>query len=178
MPVTVNTTAPPVKKSTPVKKTAVNLKTQERAESINGFGQLGQAVLLMVKQPADAGAVAAHWPNISLEIAKLADTDERVARMIDNLETVGPYAGIITAVMPFALQILVNHDKLPAEPMANMGILTKRAMEAKVSKSMAEAEVIAIQQEKEALELLAQERMSYRAMADAMQDYTEETANA
>ena len=173
MPVTISNTAPPVKR-TAAKKTVVSTKTQERAESVNGFGQLAQAVLLMTKQPADAGAVAAHWPNISLEIAKLADTDERVAKMIDNLETVGPYAGIITAVMPFALQILVNHDRIPAESVSGMGVVSKRTMAANVNVSIAAAEMEAIEREKEALEELSRQRSSLQAMADAMKDYADE----
>lgn len=179
MAVTIDTTAPP-RKTSAVKKTqqssAVNLKTQARAESVNGFGQLASAVLLMVKQPADAGAVARHWPNVSLEIAKLADTDERVAKMIDNLESVGPYAGIITAVMPFALQILVNHDRIPAESVSGMGVVTKRTLTAQVNVSLAEAELAAIEAEKAAIEETARQRQALSAMVDAMQDHAEEYA--
>src|SRR5271166_4624674 len=77
--------------------------TGGRAEAVNGIFQLGAAAFMLAKQYADAQAVSDHGENISIELAKIANDNEKMAQLIDKLTTVGPYAGLITAIMPLAM---------------------------------------------------------------------------
>src|SRR6266581_4605350 len=130
MPVTVNTAAPPVKKTATSAKaaTGISRKTQENAQNVNDLGQFASMGLMLLKQPADAGAVKRHFPRIAFEIARLAETNAKVQEFIDSLNSVSPYAGIIAAATPLVMQILVNHDRLAAEAVAELGVVTKKTL--------------------------------------------------
>jgi hypothetical protein len=98
-------------------------KRAERQEGVEGLFQVGAAVAMIVKQPADAAAFATHGPDIAREAATLAETNEGVGRTLDYITAVGPFAALFAAVMPFALQLMVNHNRLPAAPLAAMGVV-------------------------------------------------------
>jgi len=120
---------------------------EQREEAVAGFGQLAQAPLIALRQYADAGAIGLHWPKISHEIAALADSQEQVARLIDPLIKIGPYTGLITAILPFVLQIGVNHGRVPA---GAMGTVPAASITAQVEASLAIIELEALQQQAEA----------------------------
>lgn len=130
-------------KNTPPRKTPAKAvsarptKADARAEGLNGLFQLGSAVCLMLGQAPDAAACAKHGPNISREAANLAETNEKLGEILDYITSAGPYAGLITAIVPFGLQIMVNHGRLPAGPLANMGIEDPQTL-----KSQMEAEAL------------------------------------
>lgn len=88
--------------------------SDKRTEAVNGIAQLGQAALLMFGQYADAAAVGIHGETVCGEVVKLADGNEKVAKVVDYLLEAGPYAGLVTAILPFALQIAANHKMIPA----------------------------------------------------------------
>jgi uncharacterized protein with beta-barrel porin domain len=106
-----------------------------REEGLNGLVQIGSAVCIMTKNYADAGALTEHGPNVSHEIAALAEENENVANVIDKLTAMGPYAGLITAIMPLAIQLLINHDRIKPDAAGLMGanVMSKEALAAKVS---------------------------------------------
>lgn len=171
MAVTVNASAPPpVKTSKPTSVAAQKSSavTAARTEALNGIGQLIQLPLLITKQHADAGAVGLHWPNVARETAKLAETEPRIAKVIDVLLQVGPYAGLIAAVLPFAVQIGVNHGRLAAGAMGSVPAVT---LESQVQASIAQAELqgLRIQQEaqQEAARIRAEIQRSREELANA-----------
>src|SRR5215469_197856 len=108
--------------------------TEQREEALNGFGQLAQAPLIALRQYADVGAISIHWPNISREVAGLAETQEQVARLVDPLIRIGPFTGLIAAVLPMILQIGVNHNKVPA---GAMGTVPAASLTAQVEANLA-----------------------------------------
>jgi hypothetical protein len=126
--------APPPKR-TASKGTATvrqSMKTAEREEAVNGLFQLGAAITMFAGTPTDAATVIHHGPAISRETARIAETNESFARVLDYLTNAGPYAALLTAAMPMALQILVNHKKIPAEPFANFGVVPSETLEARM----------------------------------------------
>lgn len=123
-----------------------------RAEAVYGIFQLGSAVCLMTKQMADAAALTEHGENVSLECAKLAETDERFANVIDKLTSVGPYAGLMTAIMPLAMQLAVNHKRIDA---GVMGTVEPETLALKVQADMAEKQAQMFQAAKAAKERAA-----------------------
>jgi hypothetical protein len=177
MPVT-NATAPP---SHATKPTAAEKKSSgilaERTDALNGLGQLAQVPLIATKQYADAGAVGLHWPDVAKEIAKLADSEPRIAQLIDPLIKVGPYTGLVAAVLPFMLQIGVNHGRVQA---GVMGTVPGSTLDAQVQSSLAKAELEALTVQNEAEKAVAAMReeiiQSRRALADAMTDHARDVA--
>lgn len=121
--------------------------TRDRYEALSGFGQLAQAPLIAFRQFADAGAVALHVPGIAREVAKLAENQEQVAALVDPLIKVGPYTGLVAAVLPFLLQIGVNHGRVPA---GAMGTVPASSLSAQVEAGLAQAELQALTRQMEA----------------------------
>lgn len=144
--------APPAKKppAQPKKVITAAEAAQERlsgrAEAVNGLFQIGTAMCLLAHQYADAATIDEHGENISRECAKVAEDNEQFANLLDKLSTVGPYAGLLTAIMPMAIQIAVNHKRM--DPGA-MGSVAPEVLTAKVEADIAEkkAELLAQAQE-------------------------------
>jgi hypothetical protein len=129
-----------------------NPKTKGREDAANGIFQLAGFGLIMTKNYADAGALGKHSPKISHELALLSEKNEGVGRVLDYMTEAGPYAGLITAVMPLVLQVMVNHNMLKAEGMPGAGVVAPAALEAQVKADMARqtAEALKAQREAEA----------------------------
>lgn len=141
MPVT-NATAPPAHAAKP---TAASKKadtvTKERTDALTGLGQLAQVPLIATKQYADAGAVGLHWPQVAKEIATLAESEPRIAQLIDPLIKVGPYTGLVAAILPFILQVGVNHGRI--QP-GVMGTVPGTTLDAQIQSGLAKAELEAL----------------------------------
>ena len=141
MPITSNPGTPPGpkprggNKSTPVPAPSSDTILRGRAEAVSGLFQMGAAVCIMVKQLPDSAAISEHGDNVSIECAKLAETDERFANVIDKLTSVGPYAGLMTAIMPLMVQLAVNHKRMEA---GALGTVEPEVLAAKVKADMAE----------------------------------------
>jgi hypothetical protein len=165
---TANKSSATVKKATAAELAAVE-KTTARAQALIDLGQFAQLPLMITKQYADAGAFQVHWPNISKEVAKLADTDERIAKIIDPLMQVGPYVGILAAVTPFIVQIAVNHHRIPAGSMGSVPAITLTSqIEAGLAKSELEALTIQRNAEAEAATVRREIDHARRALTDSM----------
>lgn len=147
MPIVDN--APPPARNTPntASKIATPKRTKEREEMVAQLGMFAQVPLLATKQFADAGAIGVHWPKIAHEVAVLAESQEAVANAIDPLIKVGPYAGLIAAVLPLAMQIAVNHNRIKP---GNMGTVPAVALASQVESAMAQEELRAMRQQLEA----------------------------
>lgn len=177
MPIT--NPAPPVK-ATANRPTAAQKKAEltasgkltARTEAIASLGQFAQMPLMITKQFADAGAISLHWPKISEEIAKLADSNEQVAKIVDPLMQVGPYAGLIAAVMPFVVQILVNHGRVPA---GAAGSVPATTLASQVEAGLAENELQALIIQRDAERKSAEVR---KQIETARKNITGEVVNA
>lgn len=141
---------------------------EERLDAINGLGQIAQVPLLATKQFADVGALSVHWPNVAKELAELADSQEVIARVIDPLIKVGPYTGLVAAILPFFMQIAVNHGRVAA---GAMGTVPGNALAAQVEAGLAASEMEALQAqleaEKAAQSLRDDIKRARKEMADA-----------
>jgi hypothetical protein len=151
-------------------------KTSSREDAINGVLQLGHFGLILARQYADAGALSMHGPAISHEVAELANTNEKIAKTVDYFLEAGPYAGLVTALMPFALQIMVNHKMVKAEHVAGGGVVTPEALEAQTKAAM-------LRQAQEAIRAQHEAEAELRAMAaenerhDSSQSQPEPSSN-
>lgn len=79
----------------------------------------------------DAVAIMLYTPTIAEAVNSVAQEDERIANVLDKILKTGPYAALVGALVPLAMQIATNHNKLP--PVASMGILSKEDLMAKVA---------------------------------------------
>jgi hypothetical protein len=108
-------------------------KTTARQEALSGIGKLATALLVMKGSYADAGAVAQHGPNVSRETALLAESNEKIASVVDYLTEAGPYMGLISAILPLALQLAANHNRLDASKLSpEFGVLPPDVLEKRI----------------------------------------------
>lgn len=120
----------------------------KRIEAVDGVFQFGQLGCMFFRQYADAGAIGMYGHQISVEVAGLAATDERIAKAVDYLMEVGPYAGLITAAMPFIVQLMVNHKMLPAGRI--QGTLPPEVLNAKMEAEVLQRSAQAMREAEEA----------------------------
>lgn len=165
-------TPPPTRKGGRPRAQAqtVTTKRHEREEGLNGLFQVVSAGLLMARQPADAAAVAEHGPNISREAAILADQNGNVAKALDYITAVGPFAALLGAAMPLVLQILANHGTIPAAALAPMGVKDPKALQAQYEADALREYLAAQAEQQQALEQLAEVQREAQARALAQQN--------
>lgn len=156
---------PPATKKAEVTKNLSPL--EKREDAVNGLFQIAGLGMIMAGQFSDAGAISLHSPAISHEVAVLAEDNTQIAQYIDRLLQVGPYAALVTAVAPLALQLIVNHGIIKPEKVSGQGIVPPDILESQVKTEMARMQMEAIQQQREAERELAQMRAEYeRQMAE------------
>jgi hypothetical protein len=88
------------------------------------------AVPLLFAQPADAAAIIIHSEPIASAASNLAANDEKFAAILDRFLQAGPYAALITAVMPLLFQLAANHKLLPPQMIEAIGLQSKGDLEA------------------------------------------------
>lgn len=127
-------------------------KAKDREEAANGIFQLAGFGMIVTKNYADAGALGKYGPGIAHELAGLAEKNDGIAKILDYMGEAGPYAGLITAVMPLILQIMANHNMVKAEALAGAGVVAPAALSATVQADMARqtAEALKAQRDAEA----------------------------
>ena len=106
------TPSAPARRKPTIAQTVHRSRNELRREALTGIGQLGSLVAVIRGQYADAGAIAEHGPKLSAEIANLGDGNETIASWLDYLCQSGPYMGLLSAGLPFLLQLGVNHGKI------------------------------------------------------------------
>lgn len=139
-----------------------------REEAANGFFQMAGLGCIMFGQYADAGAVSVHGPNISAVAAKMAETNELIAKGLDSLLTVGPYAELIAVTLPFVMQLLANHKVLPADKLSGANVVAPETLEAQVKTQMARQAMEAIKMQRAAEQEMAM--MREEMMAESAQN--------
>lgn len=119
--------APP--KVTPRSPSASRAKPDYRP-GINGLLQLAAAPLAMfgartgnVAYQADAAALVAYAPPLAAGLQSVADSDPRVAALLDRVLKAGPYAVILTPLVQLGMQLAVNHGLVPIELGAQVGAM-------------------------------------------------------
>lgn len=141
-------------------------KTAARREALTGLGQVATALLVMRGAYADAGAIAQHSPDVSRETALLCESNENFASVVDYLTEAGPYMGLITAVMPLALQLAANHGKIDASRLSpDFGVYPPAILEARVKAELEAKRAEFAAEARKAQE--ASERMRDDALATA-----------
>lgn len=159
--------APPrINKAAATRAATSKAKTSEREDGVNGVFQLAGFGCIVAKQYADAGALGKYGPALAHEVALLSEKNEGVAKALDYLTEVGPYAGVITAAMPLVLQLLANHKVLDASKLGGAGVVPPDMLAAEVSRDMAKMQADAIRQAQQAeLELaqIQQEQAAFHA---------------
>lgn len=158
-------TPPPAKRPS-VRQAAERVKTSARQEGVDGLFQMAAAGCLMAKQYADAQACAEYGPKIAEETAKLAEQNEGVARVLDYITQIGPYAGLLTAVLPFGLQILANHGRVPASALTALGVKDPQILELQAQREVMEAATALQREQAEFARELAEYELEQRASAN------------
>lgn len=108
--------------------------TPDYATAISGLFQLtafavGTAgrLLRMPALLADAAGIAVHHPPVAAALGDLAMENAAFAAVLDKVAVAGPYAALITAIIPMGLQILVNHKggPVPEEMTRTFGVRSR-----------------------------------------------------
>lgn len=141
-----------------------------RQEAVEGIGQIAGLGCIMVGWFSDAGAINMHWPDVASEAADMADANEGVAKAVDMLLQIGPWAGMVTALMPLVLQCLVNHRVLPADKLAGANVVKPEVLESQVKTAMAQQAIEAMRQQRQAEAELAAMREEFAEFAAASDD--------
>jgi len=124
---------------------------EKRTEGLNGLGQLGQGLCLMMGQYADAAAIGMHWGPVASELAKIADSNETIAKPIDFMIEIGPYGALLEAAIPFVLQILANHKLIKAEAMLGSNVVTPEVLDAQMKAQVMRTQAQAMRAQQAAL---------------------------
>lgn len=161
--------APP-RKSTPraakaaTPQVAVMTDKERREAGLNGLAQLGQGLLMLTHQYADAAAVGQHFPPISAELATLAGQYDVIAGPVDFIIQVGPFAGLIAALVPFGMQIAANHKWIDASTMAGSSVVPPEVLTAQVKAEIARMQAQAMREHKEAVQAAQRAQSELEAM--------------
>jgi hypothetical protein len=155
----------PTRKATSTVTQEPESRRDVRYEGLNALGQTGQGLLLVTGFVADAGAVGKFWPGIAHELSNLAETNETIAGVADFLVKTGPYTALITAVLPLAMQIAVNHNMVSPVIGAGLGAVPKDVLEAQMMAEVMQQQAQAMRQQQAARENLAKARQE---LDDAM----------
>lgn len=118
--------APPprnTRTTTPKKQTEPQLTPEEaaqkrittRQQGVADLGQIGVFITGIFGWKADAGTISMYAPQIGLEAAKLAETNEKLGAQLDRAAEMGPYAALLAIGVQFGVQIAVNHGWMKAE---------------------------------------------------------------
>lgn len=109
-------------------KTTNGSQKKRYVEGVSGIFQIVAAGVSLV-DPVDGFCVAQQTPPIADAIGDLAVERPEIAAALDRIMAVGPYGALIGAVLPLAIQIAHNHNKVP-EPVARaMGAHPKKDIE-------------------------------------------------
>ena len=139
-------------------------RSELRQKALDGVLQLGQFGCLAFGNYADAGAIGVFGPPMAAETVKLSNDNPKVAKWVDMLIEVGPYAGLVAAAIPFLAQLMVNHKVFKAEQFGNAGVM--------------EPEMLETRMKTEVLHKAAEARRQQMAAQEELRKVEEEMRNA
>lgn len=136
---------------------------EKREDAVNGIFQLAQLGCIITGQYADAGAITMHGPPIAHEVAELAKENDQIAKVTDWLLQTGPYAALVGACLPLIMQVMVNHNVVPADKMANANVVKPEVLESQIKTQMAQRAMAAMLAQKQAEDELRQMEEEFKA---------------
>lgn len=145
----------------------------KRDEGLQGIAQLIQGICLVTGQYADAATIGQHFPKLSREVAKVAETNEKIAKPIDFLIEIGPYGGLIAAAMPLVMQLLANHKVIPATGMG--GVVPPEVLDAQMRAQITRMQADALREQQAAIREAKAAQAEYAQM---MEEAEKEEAKA
>jgi len=148
--------------------TSAQSLTEQRNDGLLGLASLGAGVCLMFGQYADAMTVNKFFPPIAREVAKIADTNESVAKPIDFIIKVGPYGALLAALIPFSLQIMANHQIIDASRALGQGIVPPEVLEAQMKAEVARMQAEAIMAQQQAVNEANEAAAAYEKLMQSM----------
>lgn len=151
-----------------VEEKAASTVEATRRESLEALFQIGAAVATATGNLADAAACGRHGPVIAREAAPLGNRYEKFGQLLDWIGQVGPFAGLLAATMPFALQIAANHGRVPYTAVAQFGVVEPQVLTAQVHAELAQRAAQELREQTEA------RRAAEAAMADIRRMQEEE----
>lgn len=147
--------APPAKRTPRAKPATGPSKQAERAEGLRGFLGLVSVPIAMFggeTGAVDGIAITKHGENISNEAAALAENNVYMARTLDYICAVGPFAGLLAASIPLALQIMANHKRISASALPpELGIVEPQLLLAEAHAATMRQQAQAMQRHREAM---------------------------
>ena len=126
--------------------------TRTRTIGLAGIAQLCQAALVVTGQYADAATVGKYGPELASELAKLASQYDIIARPVDLLIQVGPFAGLLAVAVPMTMQIMANHKLLPAGAILGSQIQPPELLEAQMQAEVTRMQLEAAREQKAAMD--------------------------
>jgi len=116
--------APSPGKAAPKAKSSSRPKRSYR-DALMGFVQFPAAGLAMAsaRKPelgADADTLMVFGPAVVDAVDELANEDARLAALLDRVVAVGPYGKLLAVVLPMTLQVMANHNVIPAGQLGTM----------------------------------------------------------
>lgn len=124
---------------------------EQRFEGLMGLASLVQGGLLMAGLHADAYTVGKYIPPVAIEVAKIAEDNDTIAKPLDILIKVGPYAGLLVALQPFVMQLLANHRVIDVSKAIGQGIVPPEVLEAQMKAEMMRMQAEAFQAQQQAI---------------------------
>jgi len=124
-----------------------------RATGLMGLGQMGQGLLLLTGQYADAAAIGQYWEGVSRELANLSTmpSGEWLAKPIDLAIQIGPYGALLGVLIPFGAQIAANHGWIDASRMGGNGVMPPEVLESQMRANVTTMRANAVREQQEAL---------------------------
>lgn len=147
-----------------IPETPLSAKGQERADGLKGWTQFAGLGCMARGLYADAAAIAIHGETLCTEAARIGENDEKIGKILDYFTMSGPYAALVGAVLPFVVQIGLNHRIFKSVPVGMDGVMPPAALDAQVKAGMAEAAAQAAQIQIEAERKLAEANAMLAAM--------------
>lgn len=144
-----------------------------RRQGLAGVAQVAQMACLSFGQKADAAAIGMHSGALITEVAKLAETQPTIARLIDPLIIAGPYAALIGAALPLIAQLAANHKV--GGVMMNLGAVPPEVLEARMDADMMRMEMEAM---RERQAMMQEAQAARQQMQEMMTESQKEMANA
>jgi hypothetical protein len=110
-------------------------KSKDRAEGLKGWADIAVLGCISRGWLADAGAISQHGESVSTEVARVAEHNEPVGKVLDILSMSGPYAALMAAILPLGVQLAVNHGLIKGM-VPIQGVVPKEALEANVKRDL------------------------------------------
>jgi len=141
-----------------------------RIEGLMGLASLVQGGCLIAGLHADAMTIGKFFPPVAVEVAKIADDNDSIAKPIDFLIKVGPYAGLLMALQPLVLQLLANHKVIDATKAVGQGIVPPEVLEAQMKAEIMRMQAEAMQAQQQAINDANEAAEAYAKLVAPQQD--------